>query len=83
MCIYISYPDCKEITNAATSSSSFFEEKSCKKKNEILKAFLKSLDESSNEEGSEATYEATIDPKWEYFGHVPLVADDFPRLKDL
>jgi hypothetical protein len=51
-----------------------------------LKAFLKSLDESSSEEDeerSEASSKVTIDPKREYFGHDPLVADDFPKLEDL
>jgi DNA polymerase III sliding clamp (beta) subunit (PCNA family) len=50
-----------------------------------LKAFLKSLDESSGEkdEESEASSKTTIDPKREYFGHDPLVADDFPRLENL
>jgi hypothetical protein len=49
-------------------------------------ALLKSLDKSDDEEdeeGSEASSEADVDPNQEYFGHVPLVFDDFAGLDDL
>jgi hypothetical protein len=62
-------PTHKETTTAislATTSFGSFKKKSSKKRKEILKAFLEFLNDSSNEdeeENTEVSSEATVDPK--------------------
>jgi hypothetical protein len=74
-------------TSPATTSSGSSKKKSSKKNKEISKAFLEFLNDNSDEdeeENSEASSEATFDPKREWFGNSSYSHEDyFPGLEDL